>query len=54
MIHLDIPKMTQKRVTTKKNEDYMLFRMSETQLKIEETIKKERIQETRDTIMRVE
>lgn len=54
MIQLDIPEKKQKKVTQKKTEDYMLFRMSETQLKIEETIKKERIQATRDTVMRVE
>ena len=43
MIQLDVPEKKQKRVTQKKLEDFVLFRMSATQSKIEETVKKERI-----------
>ena len=54
MIQLDVPEKKQKRVTQKKLEDFVLFRTSKTQSKIEETVKKERIQATRETVIKVE
>ena len=54
MIHLDIPKMTQKRETKKKDEGFITFRTTETQSMVEETLNKERIQVTREIVMKAE